>query len=167
VEDVHQVAELVERDAWLDLFDAAPEHVRQSLGHQSVTIAGIGLLGFRAIPITELNRAMAVGVQDVPSRDDFDAVLTWLDTHASSWALQIAPNANARGVPDYLEKASLARTGPAGPNSSRRKACLRWSRSGWKRRLKPSVTRQRTYLGKRWRTDLVCPPIAPLGLRRW
>jgi GNAT superfamily N-acetyltransferase len=111
VEDVHQVVELVERDAWLDLFGAAPEHVRQSLGLQSVTIAGMGLLGCRAIPITELNRAMAVGVQDVPSRDDFDAVLTWLDTHASSWALQIAPNANARGVPDYLEKASLARTG--------------------------------------------------------
>jgi GNAT superfamily N-acetyltransferase len=105
------LAELIERDAWLDLFASAPEQVRDSLGLASTTIAGMGLLGCRAIPITELNRAMAVGVESAPSTDDLDAVASWLDEHAVSWAIQIAPGVQTPILDDYLARAAMSEAG--------------------------------------------------------
>ena len=103
-----RLAELIERDAWLDIFDAAPDQVRSSLGLASTTIAEMGLLACRAIPITELNRAMSVGVESAPSTDDLDAVASWQNEHAPSWALQIAPGAQTPVLDDYLARASLS-----------------------------------------------------------
>lgn len=42
LEDTDRIAELVERDAWLDMFDAAPADVREALGLANSKIAGIG-----------------------------------------------------------------------------------------------------------------------------
>ena len=111
LENVDRISELVERDAWLDLFDAAPNHVRESLGMASITTAGMGLLGCRAIPITELNRAMAVGMESLPSRNELDGVIAWLDTHAVSGALQIAPDARTPALRNYLDSAAFVETG--------------------------------------------------------
>jgi len=111
MKNADRLAELVERDAWLDLFDAAPQPVRESLGLAHATIGGMGLLGCRAIPITELNRAMAVAVEGVLSREDLDAAVNWLGSYATSWALQIAPTANAPAIHDALALEGLAPTG--------------------------------------------------------
>jgi GNAT superfamily N-acetyltransferase len=111
VKNTDRFAELIERDAWLDLFASAPDHVRDSLGLASTTIADMGLLGCRAIPITELNRAMAVGAQSAPSADDLDAVASWLDEHAVSWALQIAPGAQTPVLDEYLARAAMSKAG--------------------------------------------------------
>ncbi|MFZ3483555.1 hypothetical protein [Sphingomonas sp. 3-13AW] len=105
------LAELVERDAWLDLFDAAPQSVRESLGLVSATIGGMSVLGCRALPITELNRAMAVGVERAPSREELDAAIKWLDAYAMSWALQVAPTTKASAIHETLRFEGLAPTG--------------------------------------------------------
>ena len=111
LDHTNHTAELVERDAWLDLFDAASGEVRESLEIASTTIAGIGLLGCRAIPITELNRAMAVGVEGTPTTRELDSVIAWLDEQAASWALQVAPDAEAPAIRDYLDQATLGEAG--------------------------------------------------------
>jgi GNAT superfamily N-acetyltransferase len=111
LKNTDRLAELIERDAWLDLFACAPDQVRDSLGLASTTISGMGLLGCRAIPITELNRAMAVGAESAPSTDDLDAVVSWLDEHAVSWALQIAPGAQRPILDDYLARAAMSEAG--------------------------------------------------------
>jgi hypothetical protein len=111
LKNTNRIAELVERDAWLDLFRAAPSHVRTELGMACDMVAGMGLLGCQAIPITEVNRAMAVGVETSPSRKDMEDVTGWLDAHAASWALQIAPNVEATDVRAYLTEAAMVETG--------------------------------------------------------
>ncbi|WP_238192633.1 GNAT family N-acetyltransferase [Methylobacterium frigidaeris] len=111
VNNVDLCAEVIERDAWLDLFSAAPDQARSDLGLSHETIAGMGLLGCRAIPITELNRALAVGIEREPLIDDLDAATSWLDDHAASWALQIAPGARTPILQDHLARSSLAEAG--------------------------------------------------------
>ncbi|MGK6324673.1 hypothetical protein ACMGDM_16540 [Sphingomonas sp. DT-51] len=108
---IERSAELIERDAWLDLFAAAPDHVREGLGLASTTVAGMGLLGCRAIPITELNRAMAIGIEGELSRDDLDDVVAWLDANATGWALQLAPFITADVVQAFIAQESLTTAG--------------------------------------------------------
>jgi GNAT superfamily N-acetyltransferase len=85
-------AEIVEREAWLDLFDAAPQAARAAFGLSSTRIGGMGLLASRGIPITEFNRAMGVDTQGPPSHRDLLAATDWLDSHAAQgWAFQVAP----------------------------------------------------------------------------
>lgn len=104
-------AELVERNAWLDFFDAAPTTVRETLGLSSIRISGMGMLASAAIPITELNRAMAVGIDGQPSAEEFDGAVEWLDKHAApSWALQIAPIANT-AARDCVDRHGLRASG--------------------------------------------------------
>jgi hypothetical protein len=111
IEDRVRIAELIERDAWLDLFDAAPAQVRRRFGLASDVIAGMGLLGCPGIPITEFNRAMAVGIAKEPTHDDIDAATTWLDAHAVSWALQVAPVGRVDLLRDSLGRAALTSKG--------------------------------------------------------
>ncbi|GJD40792.1 hypothetical protein OICFNHDK_3267 [Methylobacterium bullatum] len=109
--DINRSAELIERDAWIDWFAAAPDGVRDELGLTSTTIAGMGLLGCRAIPIIELNRAIAVGIQKSPSMTDLDAAASWLDRHTVSWAMQIAPGARTPALSDFIARAALSEAG--------------------------------------------------------
>jgi GNAT superfamily N-acetyltransferase len=109
--DTRRVAESVERDAWLDLFAAAPDHVRERLGLASMKLASMGLIGCRALPITELNRGMAIGIDSKLSRDDLERAVAWLDANATAWALQVAPVASSDLVKDYIQDLALVASG--------------------------------------------------------
>ncbi|NDV89253.1 hypothetical protein GTW51_21560 [Aurantimonas aggregata] len=111
LQDINRVVEMIERDAWLDLFAAAPDHVRDGLGLASVAYAGMGLLGCRALPITELNRAMAVGIERELLREDLEAAVAWLDANATAWALQVSPIVRSEIVRDYTNDVPLVATG--------------------------------------------------------
>lgn len=105
-------AELVERDAWLDFFKAAPPTVREEFSLSEAEIGGMGLIASPTIPITELNRAMAVGVERAPLTGELDRVANWLDTHAApDWALQIAPDAINAGL-EGIDRHHLEPSGP-------------------------------------------------------
>ncbi|NDV89382.1 hypothetical protein GTW51_22240 [Aurantimonas aggregata] len=80
---------------------AAPGHVRDRLGLANTTIAGMGLLGCRALPITELNRATAVGIERELLREELEAAVAWLDANAPAWALQVAPIVTSEIICDY------------------------------------------------------------------
>lgn len=107
-----KAAEIVERDAWLDFFDAAPLEVRDEFSLSSVRIGGMGLLGSPVLSITEFNRAMAVGIGRPAAAQELGAAIEWLDQHAASnWALQIAPAANSGPTKHVID---LERLAPAG-----------------------------------------------------
>jgi hypothetical protein len=90
------VAEVIERDAWQDMFAAAPVSVAQDLGLAFGRIGGIGVLGSSVVPITEFNRAMAIGADRPASPEALDASIAWLQAHAAQdWAIQLNPASGA------------------------------------------------------------------------
>ncbi len=107
---IARAAELIERDACLDLFAAASPRVAEQLGLSHEKAGGVGLLASRAVPITEFNRAMAVGTQGTLSDDA--AAVSWLNAHAApSWALQIAPGAIDADGQASLDQHRLGKSG--------------------------------------------------------
>ena len=104
--------EKIERDAWLDLFTAAPSLAIESLSLNHKKINGVGLLASSVVPITELNRAVAFGVDTASTGSEIDLAIKWLDENAAdSWVLQIRPDAIDAKSKAALERADLE---PAG-----------------------------------------------------
>ena len=86
--------ELVERDAWLDLFAAARDDCAQHFGISSRRLGDMGLLASREIAIVEFNRAMCVGIVSPATETELDEASAWLQANAAAgWALQVAPAA--------------------------------------------------------------------------
>lgn len=107
-----KAAELVERDAWLDMFAAAPRQAADALGLAFADRGGIGLLASRTVPITEFNRAMAIGVEAPVSAEDLDASLAWLETHAAEgWAFQQSHATETEATGAWFTDHSMAPTG--------------------------------------------------------
>jgi GNAT superfamily N-acetyltransferase len=105
-------AEIVEREAWLDLFDAAPHVARVAFGLSSARIGGMGLLASRGIPITEFNRAMGVDTQVPIAEGDLLAATDWLDSHAAQgWAFQVAPDSQPRSNLSTVEPLGFSPSG--------------------------------------------------------
>lgn len=107
-----EAIERIERDAWLDLFAAAPSLAIEALSLSHKRVNGIGLLASSVVPITELNRAVAFGVDTTSSEREIDLAVEWLDENAADgWALQIRPDAMDVRSKAALERAELE---PAG-----------------------------------------------------
>ena len=104
--------ELVERDAWLDLFAAAPDDSAENLGISSLRLGNMGLLASREVPIVEFNRAMCVGTVAPATDTELDEASAWLKTNAApGWAFQVAPAAHTRAVQDWLRRRCLTASG--------------------------------------------------------
>ncbi len=67
--EVSLAAKKVELEAWLDLFEAAPVHVRAAFDLASTRIGAMGLQASRGIPITEFNRVMGVNTATLSEAD--------------------------------------------------------------------------------------------------
>lgn len=107
-----EAIERVERDAWLDLFAAAPPGAVEELGLAFARVDGIALLASRAVPITEFNRAMAVGVEMPAGTRDLEEAAAWLDAHAGKdWAFQSGPVGESDATRAWFDAHGLA---PAG-----------------------------------------------------
>ncbi len=112
-----EAIEKVEQDAWLDLFAVAPSRAVKALSLNQEKINGIGLLVNSAVPITELNRAVAIGADAASSEKEIDLAVKSLDENAADgWAVQMRTDAT-----DAKSKAALERAGlePAGNGSAK------------------------------------------------
>lgn len=78
-----EAIEKMERDAWLDLFMAAPSLAIESLSLNHKRINGVGLLASSVVPTTELNRAVAFDVVTASSGRAIDLAIKWLDENAA------------------------------------------------------------------------------------
>ena len=106
------ILELVERDAWLDLFAAAPDNCARTFGISSQRLGDMAVLATRDISIVEFNRAMCVGTV-VPATDtELDGASAWLQTNAApGWALQVAPAAQTAAVHNWLHHRAMTASG--------------------------------------------------------
>jgi hypothetical protein len=106
------VLEVVERDAWLDLFAAAPDDCAQKFGIGSQRLSDMGLLASLEVPIMEFNRAMSVGMGAPVATMELDQAWAWLQRNADpNWAFQVAPAARTRVLLDWLRRRSIKVSG--------------------------------------------------------
>ena len=110
--DAAIAAERVERDAWLDYFQAAPADAVDAVKLAYHRIGGMGLLAGGAIPIIELNRVMAVGIDAPTDQSELSAAVAWLDTNgAKNWAIQVSPQMRTPSLQSWLEANKLVPSG--------------------------------------------------------
>jgi hypothetical protein len=122
--------ELVERDAWLDLFEAAPRDCAERFGIKSKQLGEVGLLASREIPIVEFNRAMGVGVSRPATERALEEASAWLQTSAAKgWALQVSPVAQTNLVGDWLHRRAMAPSGTGWAKFERDAAPIRYVRA--------------------------------------
>ncbi|TCL71030.1 GNAT family N-acetyltransferase [Rhizobium sp. BK251] len=82
--------EWIEREAWIDIYEAAPAAVNTALKLHSTLIGETPVFACLGIPISELNRAFMLDDLAKPKIDD---AAQWLeDIAAPNFALQIAAN---------------------------------------------------------------------------
>ena len=100
--------EAVEREAWLDMYAAAPPPFAAATGLAATRLAGAAGFAIRVAPTIEFNRLQGLGVEEPATEAALDAALDWLRTNSNpSWALQIVPEAvptawlEARGLGLY------------------------------------------------------------------
>jgi len=104
--------ELVERDAWLDLFAAAPDDCVRNFRISSQRLNDIGMLASREVAMVEFNRAMCVGIVAPATETELDEASSWLQTNAApGWALQVAPAAQTGAVHDWLRRRVMRAAG--------------------------------------------------------
>ena len=114
------VLELVERDAWLDLFSAAPDDCIQKFGIVTDQFRELAVLACPGVPIVEFNRAMCVGTLAPTTETELDAASTWLQANAApGWAFQIAPTAQRGAVHDWVRRRAMRPLGTGWAKFSR------------------------------------------------
>jgi hypothetical protein len=88
--------ESIERDAWLDIYAAAPVGYAESAGLQAQAHGAFGMLAHRGIGIVEFNRALGIGLEPFLGVADVACAMEWLSAKAdSSWVIQPVPGSSA------------------------------------------------------------------------
>jgi hypothetical protein len=77
------IFELIERDAWLDFFAAAPADCGQAFGIGSLRLGDMGLLASREVAIVEFNRAICVGTVAPATDTELEEASAWLRANAA------------------------------------------------------------------------------------
>jgi GNAT superfamily N-acetyltransferase len=116
--DLVREVERVERDAWADLYEAAPDHVRAALGVQSRRIGETLLLVCGGIDSLQFNRLNGLGVFTPARGEEIDEAVAAFDAAGvGDWVIHFAEGADAvelacaaRGlVPHPMSWAKFAR----------------------------------------------------------
>jgi hypothetical protein len=88
---VADAIETVEREAWLDLYAAAPPSYLAASGLIAERLGpAIAALADPSVPIVEMNRVMGLGLQGPLDAIQLDPAIAWLDDHAApGWSIQL------------------------------------------------------------------------------
>ena len=73
--------EAVEREAWLDMYAAAPPPFATATGLAATRLAGAAGFAIRAAPTIEFNRLQGLGVEEPATEAALDAAIDWLRTN--------------------------------------------------------------------------------------
>ncbi|KAB2911885.1 MAG: GNAT family N-acetyltransferase [Hyphomicrobiaceae bacterium] len=86
--------ETIERDAWLDMYAAAPAHVAAGLGLEHQVLDDGALLISRALDNLQFNRLASLGVLSPVRQDTFDAAISAFDrAGVRNWVVHVAEGA--------------------------------------------------------------------------
>jgi GNAT superfamily N-acetyltransferase len=104
--------ERVERNAWLDLFVAAPIALGTASTVRWERAGACALIADKGIPISEFNRCIGLGIDAAFTRSDLEHAIPWLDRHASpNWAIQLPPQDEADAIVGWMQAHGLERMG--------------------------------------------------------
>jgi hypothetical protein len=99
--DLPRLVELIERDAMIDMYAAAPAGFAAAFGLEVVRAGSAGMLTLRAVPDTFFNRALGLGVEREATEEEVEAIVDhYAAAGVSRWWLQPSPTlkpAHARG----------------------------------------------------------------------
>ncbi|MES1201806.1 MAG: GNAT family N-acetyltransferase [Pseudomonadota bacterium] len=92
--DLVREIERVERDAWADIYEAAPEHVRADLGLQARRIGESLLLICAGIDNLQFNRLIGLGVFTLARGEEVDEAIAAFDAAGvGDWVIHFADGA--------------------------------------------------------------------------
>jgi hypothetical protein len=98
--------ERVEREAWLDMFAAAPSDAASPVHWKRADACG--LIADRSLPMSEFNRCMGFGIGAPSTQTDLEQAIQWLDSHASpSWSIQVPPQAADGEIAGWMKHRGL------------------------------------------------------------
>jgi GNAT superfamily N-acetyltransferase len=101
--------EAVERDAWLDLYAAAPAETAERFRLQAAVFGNVPVLAGLEIAISEFNRAFMLDDTAVPYLDE---AFRWLNRHAApDFALQIAASDMVRDLQNWAVERGFSPSG--------------------------------------------------------
>ncbi|WJH40469.1 GNAT family N-acetyltransferase [Aliirhizobium terrae] len=101
--------EAIEKEAWLDLYAAAPAHVRGEMALASTEISSAPAIACRGMAVTELNRSFGLEDAEAP---DLASLTTWLEENADpAFALQIANDESTAAIQRWAGSMGLTPTG--------------------------------------------------------
>ncbi|MBY5533700.1 GNAT family N-acetyltransferase [Rhizobium leguminosarum] len=99
VNTLPSAVESIEREAWIDLYKAAPSSVKKALGLRSALLGDTPVLAGPGIPISEFNRAFVI---DDATRPDLEGAVKFLRENAvPDFALQIAAKGETSDVRNW------------------------------------------------------------------
>lgn len=109
---VRVAIEKVEREAWFDMYAAAPDDYMQSSKLASARLGASIVLADHGTPIAEFNRVLGIGIDEPASEKELEQVIAWLNEHAApSYALQVAPTAHPEAIGEWIEARGLQLAG--------------------------------------------------------
>jgi GNAT superfamily N-acetyltransferase len=98
--------EMIERDAWLDMYAAAPRAVEAELGLEHRIIDGAGLLISRRLDNLQFNRLASLGVSTSVREETLDAAISAFDgAGVRNWVVHVAENATS--LPELCKRRGL------------------------------------------------------------
>jgi hypothetical protein len=102
--------EAIERDAWLDLYAAAPPAFAAATGLAAARLGPITLLAMRAVPDTQFNRLLGIGAQTPVSEAELDDALARRAAVGSRrFFLNLVPWSRPDSLPAWLAERGLVR----------------------------------------------------------
>jgi GNAT superfamily N-acetyltransferase len=103
------VIDTVEKNAWLDLYAAAPSKLKQAFDIRAASSEAATLLACRGLAASEFNRAFVSADAEKPLLAE---LLPWLDAHADgSWMVQIPDNAHTSRTQAEAQRLNLLTVG--------------------------------------------------------
>ena len=109
--------ERVERDAWLDMFAAAPAVLGADAPPCSERTGTYAVIADKGTPGSEFNRCFGLGCDGALTEVQLDRAIHWLDRNASpTWSIQLPPLEDADTMAGWMRSRGLA---PAGTGWAR------------------------------------------------
>ncbi|MEZ5668091.1 MAG: GNAT family N-acetyltransferase [Alphaproteobacteria bacterium] len=104
-----ELVETLERDAFVDMYRAAPVGLAAATGLEVAERGGTALLSLAAVPDPLFNRAFGLGIAAPATEDDLDAILAhYARVGAARWWLQPSPAARPDRLAAWLAARGLA-----------------------------------------------------------
>jgi Acetyltransferase (GNAT) domain len=100
----------IERDAWIDLYRAAPSSFAAGVGLAAMRIDTVTILMMAAAPEIQFNRILGLGVEAPADEGTLDAALLQMrEAGNRTFFLQLAPMAEPPALLDWLAQRGLER----------------------------------------------------------